>query len=281
MKFSVLMSIYHKEKVEYFDRAMKSIWDDQVLKPDQIVLVQDGKLTQDLYDIIDAWKSSLLDILTIVTLKDNVGFAKALNEGLKYCKYDLVARMDTDDISLPERFIKQIKFLRDNGKIAVCGTFIKEFNGKIAVCGTFIKEFNGVVSKNIELPTKQEDIVKFAKLRSPICHPSSVFRKKEILKVGGYPELRLGQDYALWSVLLSKGYNLANIPEVLLKLRTNSDFFRRRGWESFKYEVAVVKIQYQENFIGALEAYKAISLRLLLRLSPVLLKKLAYKLLRN
>jgi len=268
--FSVLMSIYKKENPKYFDIAMQSIWDNQTLKPCEIVLVEDGELTLPLYEIIKKWKDKLNDILVSIPLKQNVGFAKALNIGLDYCSSELIMRMDTDDISMPNRFEIQYQYMQKNKSVSACGTYIEEFDQ------------NNVEYKNIlKLPVENEDLKEFVKLRSPICHPSSMFRKKDILEVGNYPELRLGQDYALWSVLIARGYEISNIPKVLLKLRTNSDFFKRRGWDSFKYEVDVMKLQYNENLINIFELVKAFSLRFILRLSPVFVKKIAYKILRK
>jgi len=270
MNFSVLMSIYKRENPEYFDMAIHSIWDDQTLKPNEIVLVEDGELTPELYSIIKKWKELLKDILVTVPLKENVGFGKALNVGLQYCSSELIMRMDTDDISMPNRFEIQYNYMQEHQNISSCGTYIEEFDQ------------NNIEYKNIlKLPVEYKDLKIFVKLRSPICHPSSMFRKKDILEVGGYPELRLGQDYALWSLLIARGYEVSNIPKVLLRLRTNSDFFKRRGWDSFKYEVAVIQLQYKEGLINVFELLKAFSLRLILRLSPVFLKKIAYKILRK
>jgi len=268
--FSVLMSIYKKENPEYFDIAMYSIWDNQTLKPSEILLVEDGILTPELYSIIKKWKDKLDDILIIVPLKENVGFAKALNIGLDYCSSELIMRMDTDDISMPNRFNIQYQYMQDNKDISASGTYIEEFDQ------------NNPEYKNIlQLPIENDKIKKFVKLRSPICHPSSMLRKKDIIEIGGYPELRLGQDYALWSVLIARDYKVSNIPKVLLKLRTNSDFFKRRGWDSFKYEVKAMNIQYKENLINIFEYIGIFLLRATLRLSPVFMKKIAYKILRK
>lgn len=94
MNFSVLLSLYHKENPVWFNRAMQSIWDDQTIKPNEIVLVQDGPLNSELYSVISDWKAKLYDVLNVVALAENVGLGAALNEGLKYCQYELVARMD-------------------------------------------------------------------------------------------------------------------------------------------------------------------------------------------
>ena len=114
MQFSVLMSIYHKEKPEYFDRAMLSVWDEQSVKPDEIVLVQDGKLTDGLYMVISEWKNKLGEVLKIIALEQNVGTGQAKNIGLTKCVFNLVAIMDTDDIATSKRFEKQIDFLVRN-----------------------------------------------------------------------------------------------------------------------------------------------------------------------
>lgn len=118
MPFSVLLSLYEQETSTFLDQAIFSIWDSQDLKPSQIVLVQDGPLTAELKAVIIEWKNKLGAILTIVPLEKNVGLAAALNEGLKHCHYELVARMDTDDIAMPTRFEKQIAFMQQNPDIA-------------------------------------------------------------------------------------------------------------------------------------------------------------------
>lgn len=267
IKFSVLMSIYHKENSEYLNSSIGSIWDKQTLKPDEIVLVEDGKLNDELYFVIRAWKKKLSNRLVIVKLEENIGLARALNVGLKFCSHDLIARMDSDDISLPNRFELQIKYMTQNKQVVACGSYIEEFN-------------RNIISK-VVFPVDKDSIRKFIKLRSPICHPSVVFRKDIILKVGGYPDIRLCQDYALWSILLSKGYTITNVPQVLLRFRINDDFFRRRGFDSFKYEVIVIWIQYKEGIINLFDFIKAFCLRFMLRLSPVFIKKIAYRSLRK
>jgi glycosyltransferase involved in cell wall biosynthesis len=127
MNFSVLLSVYKKENPSYLKQALTSIWDEQTLKPDQIVLVKDGALTLELDNVINEWLKKLGSLLTIVELPKNVGLGTALIEGLKYCKYDIVARMDTDDISLPQRFEKQIAFFEQNKDSVIVGSSILEF----------------------------------------------------------------------------------------------------------------------------------------------------------
>ena len=114
MRFSVLISAYRTEIPIILDRALKSIWDDQVLKPNEIVLVKDGPLTVELDYLIKTWSIRLGEVMKLVTLEKNIGLGDALGIGIKECKYDIVARMDTDDISLPHRFSTQISYLKKN-----------------------------------------------------------------------------------------------------------------------------------------------------------------------
>ena len=124
MKFSVLMSIYKKEEPKYFNRAMQSIWDEQTVKPDEIVLVQDGPLTDGLYKAIDEWKAKIGEVFKTVPLEKNVGLGEALNAGIKHCSYELIARMD---ISIPNRFEKQLKAF-ENNDIDICSSWVSEFD---------------------------------------------------------------------------------------------------------------------------------------------------------
>ena len=269
MQFSVLMSVYNKEKPLYLEEALRSIYDEQILKPSEIVIVEDGKLTYELYQVINKWKNKLKEKFVIVKLKQNQGLAKALNEGLKYCNYNVVARMDTDDIALPNRFKSQINFLKRNN-FNIIGSFYSEFNDK-----------GEVVKKLVKLPITTEEMFEFIKLRNPISHPTVVFKKDKILELGGYSnEFRLGQDIALWSMALANKYKLYNIPEVLLKMRLNDSFFKRRSWKAFKYYIKVLDLQYSLGLIDKKTYYRNIVYRFVLRNSPTFIVKLLYKVLR-
>lgn len=270
MNFSVLLSVYKKEKPHYLKRSLQSIFDDQTLKPTEIVLVQDGELTDELYKVISEFQQRVGDILKVIKIEVNQGLANALNEGLKHCSYELVARMDADDISLPQRFEKQIVYMRNNPDISVCGSFIGEFD-----------DTSEDIKQIVKLPVTYEETLKFVKLRTPIAHPVAMMRKSVIAEVGGYPPFPIGQDIALWSVLLARGYKLANIPEVLLKIRVNDSFYRRRSWEAFKSIIKVSKLQYEEGLIDRKTFVRNVIARFFLRMSPIFLRKIAYKFLRK
>ncbi len=165
MKFSILMSVYYKETPEYFNRAMYSIWDEQTVKPTEIILVQDGLLTDELYSAIADWRKNIGEAFKTIPLEKNVGLGDALNIGLKACSFDLVARMDTDDICFPDRFEKQLNVFK-NSDVDICSSWVSEFD----VDETKIVSYR-------KLPEKHEDIVKFAKKRSPVNHPAVMYKK--------------------------------------------------------------------------------------------------------
>ncbi|WP_421278794.1 glycosyltransferase [Aeromonas veronii] len=263
--FTVLLSIYNKESPVYFSQAIESIWNSQTLKPEQIVLVKDGPLTPSLEREIDKWSHDLGGILTIVSLTENVGLAAALNHGLQYCKHDLVARMDTDDISTPERFKLQVDFMLQNPEVAVSSGYIEEWDAN------FLSKLSCRT-----LPLTHDDIVRFAKVRSPISHPACIFRKSVILKVGGYERV-YPEDHLLWTRVLQGGHKMANLPSKLLLMRTGDDFITRRGYIFLKGELASYKLMYNSNFLTLSEFLKVSILRSAVRLSPKFIKLWLYK----
>lgn len=210
MKFSVLMSVYSKDRPDYLEIALKSIWDDQILKPDEIVLIKDGPLNDSLDIIINKWKNKLNGILNIIPLDINVGLGKALNKGLKHCKNNLVARMDADDISLPKRFLTQINFFKNNSEVDILGGW------------GHIIDNNKKVRNERTQPESDKEIKKIL-WACPIIHCSVMYRKDSILKVGSYnPALaRRQEDYELW---IRAGFNklvFNNIQDYLIKYRAN------------------------------------------------------------
>lgn len=263
--FSVLLSVYYKENPSYFDDSMRSIITDQTLPPDEVVLVKDGKLTKDLDKIVEKWQEILDSKLKVVELPENLGLAEALNIGLKECSFELVARMDTDDISLPLRFEKQISFFKDNNYISCVSALVEEYDE--------------VMEKPLnirELPENHSEIYKFCQRRNPISHPVAMFKKKDVLSVGGYPNV-YPEDYFLWLKMIQAGYKLANIQEILLKMRTGNSFIGRRGYQFLKGELAIYNFMYKTKFISFYVFFTNICIRSFIRLSPTRIKILFYK----
>ncbi|MDD5334875.1 MAG: glycosyltransferase [Rhodoferax sp.] len=262
MRFSVLMAVYFGDHSNCLADALSSLC-HQTRFPDEVVLVEDGPIPLPLSEVIDHFRKRLN--IKSIQLKENSGLAIALNTGLACCMYDLVARMDSDDISLPDRFAKQIAFMESHPEIAVSSASLQEFDD------------SGNVFSSRVLPLNHNDLISFAKLRSPISHAVAIFRKEAVMGVGGYPLFRRSQDVALWSTLIMQGYKLANLPDVLYRVRANSAFMARSGLRNFKFEYAVVRYQYRIGFLTYSEFLKSVSVRFGLAVMPQWLKQYAYK----
>ena len=266
--FSLLMSIYHKESVANFENCMRSITAPyQTTPPTEIILIEDGPLPKELKESIERWKEKKVNLIT-KPLSYNQGLAKALNIGLQACSYELVARMDTDDEAMPDRFEKQLAFMLKNPNISVSSSYIHE-------CDYELKK---TLFKKI-LPLEHKELKEFCKTRSPINHPVSIFRKTDVLNSGGYPEI-YPEDYALWGIMISKGYILGNIPHYLLKMRSGKSMLKRRGIKFLKGEIQIYKKFYSIGLINKKELYKSIIAKIIVRAQPNFTKTLIYKFFR-
>lgn len=263
-KFSVLMSVYYKENPIYLRKAMESIYDNQILKPSEIVLVEDGQLTEELYQEVARQKNKLKDILKIIKLEKNSGLGKALNIGVLNCTNELIARMDTDDISMPKRFLKQINYLKEHPNIDVLGTFMSEF----------IDDTNNIICIK-DAPI--ENIEKFMKYRDPVNHPSVILKKSKVLEAGNYQEILLNEDSYLWRRMLKKGAIFQNIPESLMYFRVSDDTYKRRGgWKYIKAEWYLQKKYLELEVINKFEFWQNILLKSVIRLIPNWLRRFIY-----
>ncbi len=235
--YSVLMSVYYKEKPDFLEMSIQSMI-DQTIPPNDIVIVCDGKLTDKLYEVINNYKDLHDDIFTIVQLNENKGQGIALRIGIEYCKNSFIARMDSDDISFPNRCEIQLKYLR-NG-IDIVSAAVEEFSGDIS-------NITGVRS----LPENHEEIIKFSKHRNPFNHPCIMFRKEAVIKAGNYQEFYLYEDYYLWIRMIYSGAIGYNVQDPLLFMRAGSEMYKRRG--GYKYFRSSVKFQrylYKNQIIG-------------------------------
>lgn len=265
MPFSVLMSLYSKERPEYLRQSLESVF-NQTLPPDEVILVEDGPLTYELYQILDEYALTHAK-LKRVPLEKNMGLGYALNEGLKYCSFDIVARMDTDDICYLDRFEKQISIFNKNRDIHVVSSWISEF----------IDSTDNIVSIR-RLPESACEIYEYGKKRCPVNHPSVMFRKNVVLGAGGYQPFPLLEDYCLWVRLLLNGIRFYNIQESLLYFRITHDTFRRRG--GFKHAINESIFQYHIYKLGYISTARFIInffIRFTTRIVPNPLRELIYK----
>ena len=228
MTISVIMSVYKTEEPIYFEGALKSIWDDQTRKPEQIVLVEDGPLTDGLSAVITHWKEKRGDILSICKNETNLGLTKSLNVALQHVTTDLVARMDSDDRSDAKRFERQEAYFESHPNVDIVGGALQEFD----------EEHDCLNVRNY--PLTHEEAIKYIMKASPLAHPAVMMRMKMFHEGLRYDErYRMSQDIQLWFDAIMKGYHIGNIPEVVLYFRRAGDVFKRRSRVKAKNEFKI------------------------------------------
>lgn len=265
MSYSVLMSVYIKEKPEYLKASISSIF-DQTLQTDDFVLVCDGPLNDKLDDVINEAYNLHSNIMQIIRLPKNVGLGRALNIGIKHCKNEIIARMDSDDISYPKRCEKEFEILNKYNFDIVSAT-IDEFENDPLIS----------VSKRI-LPQTQDEILAFAKKRCPFNHPCVMYRKTAVESAGGYLELYCQEDYFLWVRMLINGSKGYNIQESLLWMRVGNGMYKRRsGTRYAKSQVTLFKFMWDKKFISTTRFLTNCIVRIGSSLAPNWMRKVAYQ----
>lgn len=265
-EYSVLMSVYHKERPEYLKQAIESI-QVQSLSTNDFVLVCDGPLNDELDAVIQTKQLEMGENLNVVRLAKNGGLGNALNEGIKHCKNELVARMDSDDIAYPDRCEKQIAVFNTHSEVSICSGIVEEFT----------TDPNTVDTRRVPLETNAE-IIEFAKKRNPFNHPCVMYKKSAVKAVGSYQDFYLLEDYYLWLRILMAGYQGYNIQEPLLHMRAGSDMYKRRaGWKYAKTQAKLFKFMKQQGFIGNGQYIKSCVIRSGSALAPNWLRKFMFE----
>lgn len=261
-KYSILMSIYKKDEPEYLRESIDSML-GQTAMCEQFVLVKDGPLNEGLDNVIDEYAKKQPELFTVVALEQNIGLGRALDKGLEHCRNELVARMDADDISLPQRCEKLLDLFEKNPKLALAGTNIDEF----------YDEPSHVVSSR-EVPSEYEDIRKFLKRRSPFNHPTVMFKKSEVIRCGGYGKMRRKQDYDLFARMVNMGCYALNINESLLMFRSNEgNYKRRKSWEYCRSYIEVQKANYDRGYCSIVDLAVVICGQLVMFFAPMCVMK--------
>lgn len=245
MQFSVLMSVYKNEKTEYFKQAIDSVI-HQTMPPTEIVLVRDGMVYDELQEAINQYLEAYPNLFTYIPLEENGGLGKALRTGLLQCKYDLVARMDTDDICVSDRFEKQLAVFANNPMVDMVGGNIAEFAESIEV----ILDYRCV-------PYTDEAIKERVKSRSPFNHVTVMFKKEAVLKAGNYEPFYLFEDWYLWIRMFLSGCTFGNLNEVLVYVRICGMSARRGGMKYFKSCKKLLQFMRQNGIISRVEYLKS------------------------
>ena len=235
--YSVLMAVYGKEKPEFFRQSIESML-AQTLPFSDFVLVCDGALTHELNEVISWAQEEMGEKLQIIRQKENKGLGKALRTGVPRCRCSVIARMDSDDISRPDRCERQFRIIERDGYDLVSGTLQE-----------FVRE-PGDMDRLRVLPRTSEEILQYAKKRNPFNHPCVMFRKESVLRVGSYQDFPGFEDYYLWIRMLRKGCKGYNVQEVILDMRTGNGMYDRRGGRDYLYWVLrFQRYLYCKNFI--------------------------------
>lgn len=263
--FTVVMSVYVNDQPVYFTEALTSLVSCQNLLPCEIVLVQDGALSEALLRVISDFKDKSPVPLNVIALSQNVGAGRARNIGIEAATTDIIAIMDSDDVCLADRFSLQYEFMISHPEVTVCGAQVREMD-------------EGMLSEIAvrQVPVKHFDIAHLMKTRSPISNPVAMFRREAVLAVGGY-ESGFAEDYFLWAKLLVAGYKFHNLPEILLNMRTGDTLLQRRGVSGIGGILRVYRFLYSKGVTTFAEYLLNSLLQIGFRLTPVFVKRLLYK----
>lgn len=244
------MSVYCKEKPEYLKQSIESIL-MQTYPTDDFVIVEDGKLTKELDQVLEQYSTNN-SCIHLIKNEKNKGLGAALNQGIKSCKNELVARMDSDDISLPTRCERELKKFNENKQLDIVGSSIIKMSEdmKTIIC-----------IKN--MPTSQEDIYKYAARRNPFNHPTVMYKKACVINNGGYSETRRGEDFRLFTQMVFQGAKCFNINEPLLKYRAaDNQFERRTSWQDTKAVLGVINDNFHNGYINLFDYFSVVILQL-------------------
>lgn len=261
--FSVLIPVYKNDELRHFKAAIKSIHEDQTVKPSQIVISIDGPLPEKLKEYVQHLERE--PIFTCVRSAHNNGLGIALNKGLEQCKYDIVARMDSDDVAYPTRFEKQLKLIESNDLIS---SNLAEFSESVDKVESYRKAMT------------KELITKKYWLRNPFNHPSVMFCKSAVLSAGGYIHMPFFEDWYLWIRMIAQGARCDNINEPLVYFRSDSrQLNRRRGLTYLKHEIHFVRTLKRQKYISSIQLFIRVTISIVFRLLPIRVFKFITKVL--
>jgi len=266
MTISVLISVYQNEKPQHLDEALDSIWTKQTLKPEQIILIQDGPVPQSLAEVIDRWRVMLGDVMTFIQNTSNIGLTCSLNKGIEAVRGDVVARMDSDDRSAPMRFQQQTDYLESHPDVDIVGGSIQEFDDAHECLN--IRQY----------PLTHTDALAMIHKASPLAHPTVMMRRRIFDEGLRYNEhYRTSQDIALWFDAITRGYHIANLTDITLYFRSADNVYQRRSkkkaWNEFRIYMRGV---FHTSGLFTMKYLFPIS-RLCFRLMPVSVIEQVYK----
>lgn len=252
--FSVAISVYKSDDPKFFDRALFSITEMQTIKPDEIVLVVDGPVCEELNRVIEKYER-LYSIFHIIRLEKNGGLGNALKIAVENSKYDLIARMDSDDVSLPTRFEQQLRYFEEHPEVDIVGGDITEFIG----------DESNIVGKRV-VPKSNEEIQEYMRRRCAFNHVSVMYKRNAVQGAGGYQDWFCNEDYYLWIRMWLNHAVFANTGSVLVNVRVGKEMYQRRGgWKYFKSEAKLQSFMVKKGVIRVPRYLVNVSERLILQ----------------
>lgn len=237
--FSVITSVYKNDKPEYVRVALDSMLVHQSVNPDEIVLVQDGPVSEELEKLLSEYKDKYGETIFVIVLQENKGLGNALMLGVENAKYDIIARMDSDDICAPDRFEKQLAYLESHPECDIVGGQITEF----------IDSPDNIVGRRV-VPCENMEIYQYMRSRCALNHPTVMFKKKAVLDAGNYQDWFWNEDYYMWLRMMEQGCVFANLSDVLVNMRSGLDQYGRRGGlKYFKSEIGIKRLMLDKKMI--------------------------------
>lgn len=260
--FSVSMSVYKNDNPKHFKIAVESVF-NQSLKPSEVILVVDGPVSKELSSQIFGFEKQYPNF-KVIWLDKNNGHAEARRMGLDNCSHEIVALMDSDDISVKDRFEKQIKALLSDEDISIIGGQIEEFDD----------DKDRIVGNRL-VPLEDSEIKEYMKFRCPMNQVTVMFKKKDVLEAGGYLDWHNNEDYYLWIRMALKNQKFKNIEDVLVKVRVNNNMYARRGgWLYFQSEKKIQQLMLQNKIINTYRYCVNVSIRFMVQvMTPNFLRK--------
>lgn len=269
-KYSVLMSVYKNEKADYLRMSMNSMW-TQTVEPDEFVLICDGKLTDELDQVITEMEKDHPEKLRVIRHEKNRGLGMALQEGVQLCRNELIARMDSDDIAMKDRCEKELAVFAKKPELSIVGGFIEEFKD--------VNE-NGYPSKTLTVravPETAEEIYEFAKKRNPFNHPTVMYKKSDVLRAGNYSDVRYMQDYYLWVHMLMEGEKGYNIQEPLVWMRVSGDLYKRRSGKLYRdIQIDLFRYMKEKGYITNIQYLSSVAIRSVSSVAPNWLRRMMF-----
>ncbi len=263
--FSLLLPVYRRDSPEYLRRAFRSSVQDQTLPPSEVVLVRDGPVPDELADVLRELVATSPVPARLVELDENRGLAYALEAGLEACAHDVIARMDADDVSLSERFQRQLAKIDEGFDIVGAGMY------------EFVDEGGEIVGQRVPI-AGGEELIRYARFHDPFSHPTVVYRRSAVRSAGGYQDLGLMEDYWLFARMIQAGARGANLPEPLLMYRVGAGAYKRRGGlAQLRSELALQRSFLAVGFTKPWQAARNVVVRGAYRLFPEALRRSIYR----